>query len=128
MSSAIQKNMFIFIFILFLFCWVRINAQAAPICQAGDKGKVMNINGDLNCINASNPNVSYTVLSEATLNEEATAQAAIDTQTVLAQQQQTLNQQALQEVIANQIANDPKLSVQQATITKSLNALRAQTK
>jgi len=44
------------------------------------------------------------------------------------QQQSDLNNQALQEVIANQIANDPKLSAQQATITKSLNALQAQTK
>jgi len=44
------------------------------------------------------------------------------------QQQVDLNAKALQEVIANQIANDPQLATQQAAITKSLNTSQVQTK
>ncbi len=87
-----------------------------------------NAAGDVTCPDAKNSKVIYTTPSAATLKAEATAQAAIDAQTALTKQQQALDQQALQVVIANQIANDSKLSAQQAAITKSLNALRAQTK
>jgi hypothetical protein len=99
-----------------------------PIISYAQSNCTTNAAGDVTCQDHNNPNVTYTTESAKTLAEKVQAQAVIKQQRLLAQQQETLNNTALQEIIANQIANDKALSAQQAAITKSLNDLQAQTK
>jgi hypothetical protein len=106
---------FISIFVL----GINVCAQSTCIRNAAD---------DVTCSDVQNPNITYTTSSVATLAARARVQEMADKHTALEQQQQALNDQALKELIANQITNDSKLSAQQAEITKSLNALPTQTK
>jgi hypothetical protein len=104
----------------FLVIGVKSFAQNA-VCNQGDAQINMDVNGDVTCQALWG---KYTKDSAATAQAKVAAQGIGDQKTAIAQQQQVLNQQALQEVIANQIANDPKLAARQVTITKSLNALQ----
>jgi len=115
-----MKKYSIFLFLITCFLMAN-NTFAQSNCTTND-------HGDVTCQDPKNPNVTYTTPSVSTLTSKAHIQGITDQQTALEQQQQTLNKQALQEVITNQIASDPKLSTQQAAITKSLNALQSQTK
>jgi len=105
--------------IIFIFFLLFSTTVWGQVCNPGDKGTVLNANGDLNCVSASNPNVSYEVDSQATLDARDAAQAPIIAQQQADKQQEQLIQDDIRSLAIQDLQNQGLIDSTTATVQES---------